>query len=500
MEKNIEEQKEMVFETLLESNKPLMAKKIAFNIKQKYDGYKMSRFVVRDILWKGLKGQFDYDSINYTYNLKDSFKNIKVTKHTINYDLLLTPLIYEIPIKEHLNEHFEFYQLAFKKSNFNLTDKYKNINLTDWIELLEHLKSHFNNLGTLKENDSLFILKENVKNPFYYYSLIIDTNKYENNIYFKNNKFQQIFDEITRDNLITKAEENYLFEKGKEFSVDIKDIKKAIKTLDFKAYNSFKLLIDEICADGIISPNEREYIEEKATQYNVDEELLNNMIETGLKKIKFIKIHREDPVFYNYLKHLFLCISLEIEIDNEFYEIHEQIDKPHNYLNDEISIMINEIKAKLKQDFIYEIDEFKIDEFLEIINISTITQQEALKEYKSKKEESNKSNLVKEIVISGNKFTLKQNSLEKIKINNTYFLIKKSKLPFYPLFNYEFKRKTGENLIIINTSHKLFDIESENLIINLAASIYTAKLSMTDPNIQRFIDRINNNLELIEHE
>ena len=30
-----------------------------------------------------------------------------------------------------------------------------------------------------------------------------------------------------RDNLITKAEENYLFEKGKEFAVDINDIKKS---------------------------------------------------------------------------------------------------------------------------------------------------------------------------------------------------------------------------------------------------------------------------------
>ena len=500
MEKSKDELKQMVFETLLESKKPLMAKKIAFNIYRKYDGYKMSRFMVRDILWKQMRDNIDYDNINYTYTLKESFKDIEEIKPDINYDLLLIPLTYKIPIREHLIDHFEFYQLAFKKNGYNLADKYKNISFADWIKLLEYLKTHFKNSGTLKENDSFFILKENLVNPFYYYSLIIDTNKYKNNIYFKNNKFQQIFDESTRDNLITKAEENYLFEKGKEFSVDIKDIKKAIKTLDFKAYNSFKLLIDEICEDGIISLNEREYIEEKAIQYNVDEELLNSMIETGLKKIEFIKNHRENAVFYNYLKHLFVCISLEIEIDNEFYEIHDQIDSPHNYLNDEISMMINEIKVKLTQDFLYEVNDFKIDKFLEKININTITQQEALKEFKDKNEALKHNSSIKKIVISGNKFTLKQNSLEKIKINDTDFLIKKAKLPFYPLFNYEFKRETGENLIIINTSHKLFDKESENLIINFAASMYFTKLSMTDPNIHRFIDRINNNLELIEHE
>ncbi|MEP2688864.1 hypothetical protein [Maribacter dokdonensis] len=500
MEKSTDELKKMVFETLLESKKPLMAKKIAYNIYRKYDGYKMSRFMVRDIIWKQMRDNIDYDNLNYTYTLKESFKDIKVIKPDINNDLLLTPLIYKIPIRKHLIEHFEFYQLVFKKNGYYLEDKYKNKNFTDWIKLLEYLKAHFNNSGTLKENDSFFILKENLLNPFYYYSLIIDTNKYENNIYFKNNKFQQIFDEITRDNLITKAEENYLFEKGKEFLVDIKDIKKAIKTLDFKAYNSFKLLIDEICEDGIISPNEREYIEEKAIQYNVDEELLNNMIETGLKKIKFIKNHRENAVFFNYLKHLFLCISLEIEIDNEFYEIYDQIDSPNNYLNDEISMMINEIKVKLKQDFLYEVNDFEIDEFLKKININTITQQEALKEFKDNNEALNRNSSIKNIVISGNKFTIKQNSLEKIKINETDFLIKKAKLPFYPLFNYEFKRETGENLIIVNTSHKLFDKESENIIISFAASMYFTKLTMTDPNIHRFIDRINNNLELIEHE
>lgn len=489
----------MVFETLLESKKPLMAKKIAFNIYRKY-GYKMSRFAVREILWKEMKGQFEYDNVNYTYTIKETIKDVKISNSDINNNVLLIPLIYNIPTKKHLINNYKFYKTDFKINGYNLGEDCEHISFNDWINLLESLKKHFTILGKLKENDSFYILKENLKNPFYYYSLLIDTNKYENNILFPSEKFQQIFDEITRDNLITKAEKKYLFEKGKEFSIDVIDIKKAIETLDFKAYKSFKLLIDEICEDGFISPYEREYIEEKAIQYNVNKGLLDNMIETGLKKIKFIKIYRENPAFYNYLKHLFLCNSLEIDIDNEFYDLHDRIDSINHYLNDEVLMMVKEIKIKLKQEFLFEGNDFKIDQFLEKLGINVVSHEEALKEFKDNNDVLNYKVSGKEIVSSNNKFTLKRKNLEKIKINNTDFLVKKSKLPFYPLFNYEFKRETGENFIIINTSHKLFDKKSENSIINFAASMYFTKLTMTDPNIHRFIDRINNNLELIEHE
>lgn len=86
------------------------------------------------------------------------------------------------------------------------------------------------------------------------------------------------------------------------------------------------------------------------------------------------------------------------------------------------------------------------------------------------------------------------------RVNNNKFIIKKAKLPFHPLFSHEFNRVTGDDIIKINTSHDLYKIDSEEIIINFASSLYYTKLSMTDPNISRFIDRINNNLELIEHE
>jgi len=87
-----------------------------------------------------------------------------------------------------------------------------------------------------------------------------------------------------------------------------------------------------------------------------------------------------------------------------------------------------------------------------------------------------------------------------IKINNTKFLVKRSSLPFHPLFGYEFNRITGDDILIINISHRLYNENSENVIINFVTALYHTKLSMTDPNVSRFIERISNNLELIENE
>ena len=96
---------------------------------------------------------------------------------------------------------------------------------------------------------------------------------------------------------------------------------------------------------------------------------------------------------------------------------------------------------------------------------------------------------------------LKKPSSYKItRVNNNKFIIKKLKLPFQPLFSHEFNRVTGDDIIKINTSHDLYKIDSEEIIINFASSLYYTKLSMTDPNISRFIERINNNLDLIEYE
>jgi hypothetical protein len=500
LEESLGELKTMVFEILLESKKPLMAKKIAFNIYRKYDGYRMSRFMVRDILWKELKNEIEYDNVNYTYSVKEEYKNIVKINEYVNNESLLIPLIYKIPFKKSLFRNYAYYSSEYKKNlNYDLTADYENLSIQKWIEILECLKKRHDTIGNLKENDSFLILKENLKNPIFFYSLLIDTNKYESNIYFENNVFQKIFNEITRDNIITEAEENYLLEKAKDLTINTDYVKKAILRLDFKAYNSFKILIDEICEDGIITPAETLYIEEKSTQYNVDKALLKTMIEAGLKKNKFIKENIGNPLFYEYLKCLFSSISLRINVDNEFYDLYHDIGDIDNYLKLEIQMMSKEIHLKLKKDLFLDIDEFDIDKFLNFLGVKLISHEESIKIF-HKKEILTNDAPSNSIISLDNSFKIKQNSLEKIRINNTEFKVKKNNLPFFPLFANEFNRESGDNIIIINTSHKLYVEESENLIIKIATSLFFTKSTMTDPNISRFIERITNNLELIEDE
>lgn len=500
MDKGLGE-KEMIVQVLNESLTPLMAKKIAYNIFQKYNDYKMSRFRVREVLWKEIRNEIDYDTVNYTYSLKESYKNNdNNTKVKINNKSLLIPLIYNIPLKKNLISNYAFYQTNYRsKLNYILPTDYENLNIQKWIQLLESLKNQHHKTGSLTENDTFIILKENLKNPVYFYSLLIDTNKYENNIYFQNNAFQKIFDEVTRDNIITKAEENYLLEKAHDLSINLDQVKKAVLRLDFKAYNSFKILIDEICEDGIITPAETLYIEEKSTQYNVDKALLKKMIEAGLKKNKFIKENIENPLFHEYLKHLFSSVSLRIDIDNEFYDLYSEIKDIDKYLKQEIEMMSEEIHLKLKRDLLYNINKFDIDQFLSFLDIKLLSHEESINIF-HKKGSLNKDTPSNNIISFDNSFKIKQNNLEKIRINNTEFRIKKNSLPFFPLFANEFNRLTGENIIIINISHKLYAEESENLIIKIATSLFFTKSTMTDPNISRFIERITNNLELIEDE
>tara|TARA_B110000879_G_scaffold119151_1_gene158275 strand:+ start:239 stop:1234 length:996 start_codon:yes stop_codon:yes gene_type:complete len=203
----------------------------------------------------------------------------------------------------------------------------------------------------------------------------------------------------------------------------------------------------------------------------------------------------------------------------------------------------NIIKCKISLSFIKEISQQEI--YSEIItneNIKNdidlktqrslnknINVEESLLEYEvlckkvwddgiiTKGEEIELTNKIKELNLDsklGNEvfekikgeYFAKQDELRKptsytvTRVNNNKFIIKKAKLPFHPLFSHEFNRVTGDDIIKINTSHDLYKIDSEEIIINFASSLYYTKLSMTDPNISRFIDRINNNLELIEHE
>ena len=87
-----------------------------------------------------------------------------------------------------------------------------------------------------------------------------------------------------------------------------------------------------------------------------------------------------------------------------------------------------------------------------------------------------------------------------IKINNTNFFIKILKLPFHPLCVHEFDKETGNDIIKINSSHNSYSEKSKESIISFASALFYTKLTMSDPNVSRFVDRVINNLDFVENE
>jgi hypothetical protein len=215
MEKTVEEQKQMVFETLLESKKPLMAKKIAYNIYRKYDGYRMSRFLVRDILWKEMKGEFKYDKNDYTYIIRKSpsIKPIGFSKDTIK------------PEKENL------YQKIIK--DFKNKEGHK-------------IVSEFKNL-----------IKINY--------LSVNTG---------NKKFDELIKLVVKDNKITSAEESFLKEKTSELGLPYDLINKAKEHI-----NSNNPYLDNIIhlifEDGVISEKELVFLKEKEQENDFSKSFVN---------------------------------------------------------------------------------------------------------------------------------------------------------------------------------------------------------------------------------
>lgn len=215
MEKTIEEQKQMVYETLLESKKPLMAKKIAKNIFRKFDGYRMSRFVVRDILWKRMEGEFEYDEYNYTYLLKKKQSN-KPKDESSNNKKLDKENVYQNIINK----------LKNKEGHETVSD-FRNI-----------IKSSFLGVNT------------------------------------GNKKFDELIKLVVKDNKITSAEESFLKEKTYELGLPFDLINKAKEHI-----NSNNPYLDNIIhlifEDGIVSEKELIFLKEKEKENNFSNSFVN---------------------------------------------------------------------------------------------------------------------------------------------------------------------------------------------------------------------------------
>lgn len=224
MEESIIHSKKMVFETLMETRKPLMAKKIAANIRHKYGGYRISKFFIRDIIWKELKGMVEYDDVNYTYWLSETTKD-------------------------------EYRKIHVKEEKEKCEE-----------EVLEIEAETGNSLNRIldKLNSELYIPNK--------FKKFIKTNYL--NINTGNKRFDELISSVVKDNKITKNEEVFLKQKTLELGLSIDLIEKSKELL-----NSNNPYLDNIIhiifEDGKITEEELLFLREKELENNFSKNFVN---------------------------------------------------------------------------------------------------------------------------------------------------------------------------------------------------------------------------------
>lgn len=506
--------KEMILTTLEQSKKPLMAKKIAFNIYRKFEGYRMSRFVVRDILWKELKDQIDYNPDDYTYTLKDKKAFDKTSKITEQIEIkfednkkidddnlnpLYYPFIFNIPdknmLREEINDWWEkinqigqIIGVDHQKISYSFNAIEENIeNENDWCFIFEAIRQYKTLNGSLKNTSNYNQLKENLSNPFHYLLIQLDLQLEKNKVRFNDEQFQKIFDEAARDNKISAKEEKYLFEKALELNICKSELTNAIETIDFKAYKSFKLLVDEICEDGLITPAEQDYIEEKARDYNVGEDQLNRMLKSVLFKVKLLKKYKNNPAFFEYVNLIFLFRAFGLEIDNEIYVYAAKNERDFlQYIETEKKIMFQELLNKIENKLQIIPMAESVNELSSLLGIIPTSLNKAIEN---------------QIRSAGEIKKPKPLLSKKYKIDGYDYEIKWIDVKNKPLFFEDYINST--NIITLNASHWILKDKSSSekeILEKIFISLISAKSEFTHSSIESFLNKLNGKMDLLKFE
>ena len=340
---------------------------------------------------------------------------------------------------------------------------------------------------------------------------------------------------VLKDNVITEVEEKFLIQKLNENNLDEEILEKAKEFLD-KSNPYLDGIIHIIFDDLKITKEELIFLNEKCKENNISIEIaIRRFWQIGF--IYYPEALMPIPNFQFWLKLIYIISTIEgLEFRfiylNVFslYSIQKVIDKAFveelNYfkeltgVNDVIEI--DHILSLLKFDLLPKnafdsIDSIQMKNLIRIIDeeINRIGSNDAFligenikcrigwkNQLGNHKENDLPSNLLINESIVSNKDNGHEtnNGLNKIKFNNTYFNIERIRTEFKPLFVYEFNRQNGSYVIKINTGHKAYKKESESTLIKLSAAMYYSKLTMSDPNISKYIQRVTNNLELAEDE
>ena len=337
------------------------------------------------------------------------------------------------------------------------------------------------------------------KDPYSHFLSLLESAK--DNISFEENpRFNDILTEVCRDNIVTPAERELVFEKAAKFGGINLDKVELYLNNEFRNYPSFILLINEICEDGIVTEKEMKFIEEKASTYRIPASILNQLIENSLFKIRVF----EQLKTYSGFKEIVLIylLSQVFKIDDEFsFSFNNYISElKENEVDYSSSLGIN--KKLFLEKLLKHLNKLiGFDFFVQDRNLFDllINWNLTLTDF-----DFNKVNVKSKDSFDSNSSESYQKNLnaafndEAIVINNSVYNILRKNMPIHPLFFYQYNSLKMQNEVVINIGHPYYTIESDFLIKNVACSFIHTKNTMTSREAEIFINRFHQNLNLIQ--
>ena len=328
-------------------------------------------------------------------------------------------------------------------------------------------------------SDEWITLKKKLQNPLLAFFKLISRLDAKATYQSGNSEFDEILNEVCRNNKVTSAERLYLYEKAEEYCVDTSNLQSILDD-PFIGNRTFKIFIDEICRDLIITESERAYIQEKANEYNVPEETLNLMIEDGLLSANLNEKFTRDKKYYEFVLATLIAgaFGTKNEIDNIKWIVNETLQESEHAidLKENIQLILEVVLHHLPECISSWHQPTKIIEMLEL-ECPDFTS--AVEKYKAAENQSDSS-----ITTSYDENFTFGNYTCKVRIEES---------PLQPLF--WFKLDNGVNSISINKDHELYSEFDQSSLIKFLCVFYETKNSFFDGNGDAFERRFRRNLE-----
>ena len=442
--------------------------------------------------------------------------NVKVSPNKNEYptlsELLPKSLFFShIPSKDFFKNNIRNYEIRLEQAAVNLNYNVKEIKKAilcvknnieddiDWELIYLLLKD-----GIEKQDEILTkageMLKTFAENPFKHFLSLLEATQ-ENLNFDDTPRFNEIIIEACRDNIVTEAEKELIFEKATEFGgVNLDKVELYLKN-EFKNYPSFIVLIDEICLDGVITNKELKFIEEKARTYRIPEAVLGKLISSGLLRIKILNDLKNNNNFQEIV--IFYLLSKAFKMDETFSF------RFNSYIFDLNEIGTNYSDSMLIQKKLFS--EALVAHLNHLMGFNVLNSDSQLTELLgfgkfsiNDFDFSTRKLPKKELFENFNsdndnkKKNLTLLSDETILINNSIYNIIRKNMPIHPLFFYQYNSLKMQNEVVINIGHPYYKQESDFLIKQVACSFIHTKNTMTSREAEIFINRFHQNLNLIQ--